>query len=116
MAARKTFLTPVGVAFLVFVLQEWNPCFAGYYSAGGGYRAIGSTPVYGFGKTGQSFTYQQYGSAPSYIRSSGTTGTRTYGPQYRFDSFTRPESRSSYQSIYSSPSFFAGKIWYPRGY
>ena len=115
MKTGKCLLPAVAFASLAIVplLQSISP--AGRYSSTPAYRAPTSSPVYGFRPNGQSFTYQPSGSSPLSGSSRGAAGITSYGPQYRFDSFTAPRTRAASPSpTYSQSYYFSGRMWYPR--
>ncbi len=110
----------LAVALCAFSLET---AFAGTYSFGRGAGASyhpPASPVYGFQPGGQSFVYQQAGKA-MYHTGAGSAGSEPgrpgYSPYYRFDTFAAPRAgRSSRPPVFAPPSYFGGKLWYPRGY
>jgi hypothetical protein len=115
MKMKNLVLTSAVFAGLAIASEARSTCFAGRYSSGAAYRAPSSSPVYGFRANGQSFTYHPSGSAYPYSTRGGPAGSGVYGPQYRFDTFTRPRNAPSYKTpIDNQPYFFSGRMWYPR--
>jgi hypothetical protein len=98
-----------------------DSCFAGRYTSSAGYSTASgystsayrpASPVYGFGPAGRSFTFQPSGSAPY---STAGRSPIQYGPQYRLDAYTRPQTSSSSRAPLSSQQYyFSGRMWYPR--
>ena len=115
MLTKQSMLTAV-MTFVAVLAQMPDDCRAGGYQSGGtAYRAQSRGTVYGFGSNGQSFVYRQPSGSANYGQT--TRGTSSYGPQYRFDSFTAPRSTRTPQPVPTSqPAFFSGRVWYPRGY
>ncbi len=115
MKTRKCLLPAVAIAGMALVSSLQGNSFAGRYSSTPAYRAPGSSPVYGFRPNGQSFTYQPSGSSPFYSSQRSAPGITTYGPQYRFDAFTAPRTRTSSPTpAYNQSYYFGGRIWHPR--
>jgi hypothetical protein len=125
MSLRQYTLAATAFVGLATVSAAHNSCLAGRGIATSGYSSSGystsgyrpASPVYGFGSTGRSFTFQPSGSAPYSGTSRGTSSTTHYGPQYRFDAFTRPQpSTTARTPIETQQYYFSGRMWYPRKY
>ena len=118
MKTKPSVLAAVAFVGLAMISSAHSRCMAGRYTSSSGYSTSGyrpSSPVYGFGSTGRSFTFQPSGSVPYSSMSRGTSGTSVYGPQYRFDAFTRPPNAAPAKTpIDSQPYYFSGRMWYPR--
>jgi len=115
---KKSMIAAIALGGVALVGAARNECLAGRYSTGSGYSTSAyrpASPVYGFAPSGRSFTYQPSGGAPSTSGSRGTPGSSTYGPQYRTDAFTRPQtSTTTKMPTYDQPYYFSGRMWYPR--
>jgi len=107
-----------GFAFLAwFALGEPPVGSAGPYSPARApsytYRPAGA-PVYGFKPSGQSFVYQQAGKS-MYNTGNPLIGGTGHAPSYRFDAFTAPRpAAGSRPPVFAPPTYFGGKLWYPR--
>jgi hypothetical protein len=121
MDTKRIALATTVFAGLAIILSAPSSCMAGRYTSSSGYSTSAyrpASPVYGFGPTGRSFTFQPSGSAPYSTASRGPSSTThygAYGPQYRFDAFTRPQpSTSAKTPIGGQQYYFSGRMWYPR--
>ena len=104
---------PSAIALLVALAAF--PCLAGGYRAAPSYSS-GVPRVYGFGKGGQSFTYQPAPSVASATARSQSTSSPSPAAQYKLDAFTAPRTATRTPSYSSQPQYFSGRIWYPRRY
>ncbi len=115
MKTRKCLLPAIAFAGIGLVPLLQGNSFAGRYSSTPAYRALGSSPVYGFRPNGQSFTYQPSGGSLYSGSYRGAAGISSYGPQYRFDAFTAPRTRTSSPTpTFNQSYYFSGRMWYPR--
>jgi hypothetical protein len=121
MKTRQSAIAAAVLLGLTLVVMAPDSCVAGRYTSSAGYSTSSgystsayrpASPVYGFGPTGRSFTYQPSGSAPY---SAPVRSPVQYGPHYRFDAFTRPPASTGYTTPLSSQQYyFSGRMWYPR--
>lgn len=111
-------LGPAAVALALCSLSS-ETALAGPYPfgrpSGPAYRPA-AAPVYGFQPSGQSFVYRQAGKGMYHTNTGSTSARPGYSPYYRFDAFTSPQARRSPPPIFAPPSYFGGRLWYPRPY